>query len=406
MIAEIISVGTEIILGSTLNTNTYYLSKKLWEIGVDVLYHTSVKDNPKSLEQVIKIGLERSDILILTGGLGPTSDDITKEVVSKTLGLDLELNKIMEDNIKKYFSEKDQNMPSNNTKQAYLPKGAKFLTNEIGTAPGIYIEWNGRKIILLPGPPKEMTLMFNKYVIPLIQQDFIIKIKTINTIGIGESSLETLLLDIIKEQNNPSLATYAKEGRVDIKIIAKGCDETEVNSMLEDMTRKIEDRIAQYIYSYEDESIEEIVFKKLKSKNMKIAFCESCTGGLISTKLTRIPGASQVFDRGIITYSNISKVEEVDVNKNTLDKYGAVSEQVAIEMAKGLLRKTGVDIALSTTGIAGPSGGSELKPVGLVFIGIATKDSSYAIKSIFSGERKSIQNRAALRAFDELRKIL
>ena len=406
MIAEIISVGTEIILGSTLNTNTYYLSKKLWEIGVDVLYHTSVKDNPKSLEQVIKIGLERSDILILTGGLGPTSDDITKEVVSKTLGLDLELNKIMEDNIKKYFSEKDQNMPSNNTKQAYLPKGAKFLTNEIGTAPGIYIEWNGRKIILLPGPPKEMTLMFNKYVIPLIQQDFIIKIKTINTIGIGESSLETLLLDIIKEQNNPSLATYAKEGRVDIKIIAKGCDETEVNSMLEDMISKIEDRIAQYIYSYEDESIEEIVFKKLKSKNMKIAFCESCTGGLISTKLTRIPGASEVFDRGIITYSNISKVEEVDVNKNTLDKYGAVSEQVAIEMAKGLLRKTGVDIALSTTGIAGPSGGSELKPVGLVFIGIATKDSSYAIKSIFSGERKSIQNRAALRAFDELRKIL
>lgn len=406
MIAEIISVGTEIILGSTLNTNTYYLSKKLWEIGVDVLYHTSVKDNPKSLEQVIKIGLERSDILILTGGLGPTSDDITKEVVSKTLGLDLELNKIMEDNIKKYFSEKDQNMPSNNTKQAYLPKGAKFLTNEIGTAPGIYIEWNGRKIILLPGPPKEMALMFNKYVIPLIQQDFIIKIKTINTIGIGESSLETLLLDIIKEQNNPSLATYAKEGRVDIKIIAKGCDETEVNSMLEDMISKIEDRIAQYIYSYEDESIEEIVFKKLKSKNMKIAFCESCTGGLISTKLTRIPGASQVFDRGIITYSNISKVEEVDVNKNTLDKYGAVSEQVAIEMAKGLLRKTGVDIALSTTGIAGPSGGSELKPVGLVFIGIATKDSSYAIKSIFSGERKSIQNRAALRAFDELRKIL
>ncbi len=406
MIAEIISVGTEIILGSTLNTNTYYLSKKLWEIGVDVLYHTSVKDNPKSLEQVIKIGLERSDILILTGGLGPTSDDITKEVVSKTLGLDLELNKIMEDNIKKYFSEKDQNMPSNNTKQAYLPKGAKFLTNEIGTAPGIYIEWNGRKIILLPGPPKEMTLMFNKYVIPLIQQDFIIKIKTINTIGIGESSLETLLLDIIKEQNNPSLATYAKEGRVDIKIIAKGCDETEVNSMLEDMISKIEDRIAQYIYSYEDESIEEIVFKKLKSKNMKIAFCESCTGGLISTKLTRIPGASKVFDRGIITYSNISKVEEVDVNKNTLDKYGAVSEQVAIEMAKGLLRKTGVDIALSTTGIAGPSGGSELKPVGLVFIGIATKDSSYAIKSIFSGERKSIQNRAALRAFDELRKIL
>ncbi|WP_025641132.1 competence/damage-inducible protein A [Schnuerera ultunensis] len=406
MNAEIISVGTEIVLGSTLNTNTYYLSKRLWEIGINVLYHTSVGDNPKLLEDVVNIGLERSDLLIFTGGLGPTADDMTKEVISKALGLKLELNKNMEDSLKDYFNQTNRLMSSNNIKQAYLPEGAKILTNEIGTAPGIYIEWKEKKLILLPGPPKEMELMFNKYVIPMIQQDYTIKIKTINTIGIGESTLETLLMDIIKDQDNPSLATYAKEGQVDIKIIAKGYEEEKVNILLEDIVKKVENRISKYIYSCDDETIEEIVFNKLKNKNMKIAFCESCTGGLVSSKFTQIPGASEVFERGIITYSNKAKIEEVGVSKKTLERYGAVSEQVAIEMARGLLNKTGVDITLSTTGIAGPSGGSSSKPVGLVFIGIATKEDSYAIKSIFAGDRKSIQNRAALKAFDELRKIL
>ncbi|CCQ93071.1 putative competence-damage inducible protein [[Clostridium] ultunense Esp] len=406
MNAEIISVGTEIVLGSTLNTNTYYLSKRLWEIGINVLYHTTVGDNPKLLEDVVNIGLERSDLLIFTGGLGPTADDMTKEVISKALGLKLELNKNMEDSLKDYFNQTNRLMSSNNIKQAYLPEGAKILTNEIGTAPGIYIEWKEKKLILLPGPPKEMELMFNKYVIPMIQQDYTIKIKTINTIGIGESTLETLLMDIIKDQDNPSLATYAKEGQVDIKIIAKGYEEEKVNILLEDIVKKVENRISKYIYSCDDETIEEIVFNKLKNKNMKIAFCESCTGGLVSSKFTQIPGASEVFERGIITYSNKAKIEEVGVSKKTLERYGAVSEQVAIEMARGLLNKTGVDITLSTTGIAGPSGGSSSKPVGLVFIGIATKEDSYAIKSIFAGDRKSIQNRAALKAFDELRKIL
>lgn len=266
---------------------------------------------------------------------------------------------------------------------------------------------NGRKKVNIAArATKEMELMFNKYVIPMIQQDYTIKIKTINTIGIGESTLETLLMDIIKDQDNPSLATYAKEGQVDIKIIAKGYEEEKVNILLEDIVKKVENRISKYIYSCDDETIEEIVFNKLKNKNMKIAFCESCTGGLVSSKFTQIPGASEVFERGIITYSNKAKIEEVGVSKKTLERYGAVSEQVAIEMARGLLNKTGVDITLSTTGIAGPSGGSSSKPVGLVFIGIATKEDSYAIKSIFAGDRKSIQNRAALKAFDELRKIL
>lgn len=406
MNAEIVSVGTEIILGNTLNTNTYYLSKKLWEIGIDVLYHTSVKDNPKLLEDVLKIGLERSDLLIFTGGLGPTTDDMTKEVISKTLGLDLKLNKKMEKSIKDYFNSTGKTMSPNNIKQAYLPCNAIPLVNEVGTAPGIYIEWNDKKIILLPGPPKEMKLMFNKYVIPLIHQEYIIKIKTINTIGIGESALETLLLDIIKDQKNPRLATYAKDGQVDINIVAKDIKEEKVDILLDEMVKKIDSKISKYIYSYENESIEKVVFDKLKKRNMKIAFCESCTGGLISARFTKVPGVSEVFDRGIVTYSNESKINELNVNKSILEKYGAVSEEIAIEMAKGLLNKTGVDIALSTTGIAGPTGASKNKPIGLVFIGIATNLDSYGIKSIFNGDRNSIQNRASLKAFDELRKIL
>jgi nicotinamide-nucleotide amidase len=406
VIGEVISVGTEIILGSTLNTNTYYITQRLAEIGIDVLFHTSVVDDSKLLKDVINVGLNRADILIFTGGLGPTADDMTKEVVSETLGLELKLDKDMECNIKKYFDKMNGSMPSNNTKQAYKPKGSQFLTNEMGTAPGIYIEWNGKILILLPGPPKEMKFMFDKYAIPLIKQDYTIKIKTINTIGIGESKLETVLKDIIQGQENPTIATYAKEGKVDIKVVARGSDEKKVDKLLNEIIEKIDGKIHKYIYSYNDESIEEVVYKKLKANNMKIAFCESCTGGLISSRFTSIPGVSEVFDRGIVTYSNRAKVEELGVKKNTLDKYGAVSEQVALEMATGLLNKAGVDIALSTTGLAGPSGGTEDKPVGLVYIGIAAKNHSFVFKSVFSGDRLSIQNRAALKAFDELRKII
>jgi nicotinamide-nucleotide amidase len=406
VIAEIISVGTEIILGSTLNTNTYYITRKLSAIGIDVLYHTSVIDDSKLLKEVINIGIKRADLLIFTGGLGPTADDITKEVVCETLGLDLVLNKSMEYNIKNYFRKMNRPMTSNNIKQAYIPEGGSILKNEIGTAPGIYIEHQDKILILLPGPPKEMKLMFDKYTMPLIKQDNVIKIKTINTIGIGESALECLLKDIIAHQHNPSIATYAKNGKVDIKIVAKGRNEEKVDKLLQKAVEQIDKKISEYIYSYEDESIEEVVYKKLKDKNMKIAFCESCTGGLVVSRFTKVAGVSQVLDRGIVTYSNKAKIEELGVKQETLNEYGAVSEQVAIEMATGLLNKTDVDIALSTTGIAGPSGGTDKKPVGLVYIGIATKDNAFAIRTLFNGNRTSIQSRATLKAFDELRRIL
>lgn len=406
MRAEIITIGNELLSGNVLNTNTYYLTKRLSEIGIEVLYHTSVKDDAQMLKDVVNIGLNRADLLIFTGGLGPTYDDLSKEVICNSLGLNLTLNEECKKTIEDYFRKLNREMTPNNIKQAYIPEGAKYLPNEVGTAPGIFIEWKDKVIVMLPGPPKEMQLMFDKYVVPFIKQDFVIIEKTIKTIDIGEAQVESTIQDIIKSNKDVYIATYAKDGIVDIKIVAKGRDKNSIDEILNDAINKIKNKIADYIYSYEDETIEEVVFKILKKNKMKVAFCESCTGGLISSKFTRIPGASEVFDRAYITYSNLSKMEDLGVSEDTLDKYGAVSKETALEMAKGLLNKTSVDVALSVTGIAGPSGGTETKPVGLVYIGICTKDSSKVVESLFGGDRVSIQNRAYLKAFNELRKFL
>jgi len=406
MRAEIITIGNELLSGNVLNTNSYYITKRLTEIGIDVLYHTSVKDDEQMLKDVVNIGLNRADLLIFTGGLGPTYDDLSKEVISYTLGLKLKLDEECKETIEDYFRKINRKMTTNNIKQAYIPEGAKHLPNEVGTAPGIFIEWKDKVIVMLPGPPKEMKLMFDKYVVPLIKQDYIIKEKTIKTIDIGESQVESNIQDIIQNHKDVYIATYAKDGIVDIKIVAKGKDRDNIEKILNDAVNEIKNRIEDYIYSYEDETIEEVVFKILKKNKMKVAFCESCTGGLIASRFTRIPGASEVFDRGYITYSNLSKMEDLGVSKDTLDKYGAVSKETALEMAKGLLNKTNVDVALSVTGIAGPSGGSKTKPVGLVYIGICTKDSYKVVECLFNGDRNSIQNRAYLKAFNELRKIL
>ena len=366
MKAEIISIGNELLSGNILNTNTYYITRRLTEIGIEVLYHTSVKDEPQMLKDVTNIGLNRAELLIYTGGLGPTYDDVSKEVISETLGLKLKLSEECKKSIEEYFRKNNREMTPNNIKQAYIPEGAKYLPNEIGTAPGIFIEWKDKIVVMLPGPPKEMKIMFEKYVVPLIKQDFIIEEKTIKTIDIGEAQIEDVLQDIIRNNNGVYIATYAKSGTVDIKIVAKGKDRDNIEKLLSDTVKKIESRLGDYIYSYEDENIEEIVFKMLKENKMTVAFCESCTGGLITSRFTKIPGVSEVFDRGLITYSNISKMEELNVSKETLKKHGAVSKETALEMAKGLLYKANVDVALSITGIAGPSGGSETKPVGLV----------------------------------------
>lgn len=406
MDAEIISIGTELTMGDTLDTNTHYITQKLTEIGVNVLFHTSVVDNETIIKKALKNSLDRVDLIICTGGLGPTDDDLTKEVVAQVFNLELSLDTRLKEEISNYFKKQNRNMPENNIKQAYIPKGSKYLKNEIGTAPGVCIKHDNKTVFLLPGPPKEMKLMLDKYVLPLVNQQEFVKVKTINTIDIGESQLAMDLEDIVRRHKDVSITTFAKTGRVDIKLVARGSDKNTVITRLNKAMEDIRSNFSYYIYGYDNIPIEKIVYEKLKEKNMKIAFCESCTGGLITSKFTKIAGVSEVLDRGIISYSNESKIEDLGVHKRLIEEYGAVSEEVALAMALGLLEKSKADIVLSTTGVAGPTGGTKTKPIGLVFIGIATKDTAFVIKNMFSGDRNAIQYRTYLKALDELRRFL
>lgn len=406
MKAEIITVGTEIMVGSIVNTNSKYLSGKLVELGIEPCYHTSVDDNEERLTEVINIALQRADLILTTGGLGPTQDDMTKEVIAKALDLELEKNIELENEIAEKFNRMHRNMTNNNRKQALKPKNSDFIKNDNGTAPGICVDSNGKKIIMLPGPPRELIPMFEKYVLPILKQDTNIIIKSINTIGIGESALEVKLKSLDIYEDNFDIATFAKDGTVEIKIIAKGSDLKKIEEKLNIKIQMIKEKIDGHIYGYDNKPIAEILINLLTEKEMKLSLCESCTGGLISSEITKIPGASLVFDRGLITYSNDAKINELGVTQYTLEKYGAVSEQTAYEMARGLLEKTKSDIVLSITGVAGPEGGSIEKPVGLVYFCVMTNNRYKIVKEVFSGNRLAIQTRATLRALFEIKEFL
>lgn len=406
MIAEIITIGLEVTTGSILNTNSKYISNKLLELGIDTYYHTSVDDNKERLEEVINNAIKRADLIITTGGLGPTDDDITKEVIAYHLGLSLIKNEDIENQIRNKFSKLNKSMPTNNIKQAIIPEGCHFLVNHMGTAPGIFLLKGNKKIILLPGPPREMEFMFDNEVVPLIKGNDIIVKKSINLIGIGESDLEMKIKDLIHGDEDIIIATYPKEVEVEIKIIGKGTNREIVGNKIDEIINVLNSRFSDYIYSYDNISIEEVVFNILKNRNLKIGFCESCTGGLIMSRFTRIPGVSSVFEKGIVTYSNEAKIQEVGVNPKTLEKFGAVSKETAIEMSKGLLKLPNIDISLSVTGIAGPDGGTSEKPVGTVYISISNKEKTIVEKFNMSGSREYIQNRTSTLGFNEIRKFL
>lgn len=405
MIAEIITIGTEITSGSTLNTNAFYLSQQLFGLGIETYYHTSVDDDERRLIDVVNIALDRSDLIITTGGLGPTKDDLTKEVISKTLGLDLELDEEVKKDIEKLFRKMGTPLTDNNLKQARKPIGSSFIKNSVGTAPGIFIEIKNKKIIMLPGPPREMRLMFETHVKDLINDEFNIISKSINTTGIGESMLETRLQGLNLSTTNISIATFAKDATVEIKIIGRGKVKEEIQSEVCKVFEKIKEEFRDYIYGYENVSLEEVVVGILMDKKYKLGLCESCTGGLVSSMITRIPGASNVLERAIVSYSNSSKIDELNVKSSTLDRYGAVSKETAYEMAKGLFNKAELDIVVSITGIAGPEGATREKPIGLVYMCVMTKDNYKIIEFNFNGNRTMIQRRAAIKALDEIRKV-
>ncbi len=405
--AEIISVGSEITLGSTLNTNSKFIANKLQEIGIQTLFHTSVDDNEERLTSVLNSSIERVDLIITTGGLGPTLDDLTKEVVAKTFNLELIYDIDMEKNIKSMFLNSTNGMTENNLKQSYRIENSKFLSNSVGTAPGIFLTIDNKQIILLPGPPREMRPMFINEVLPLLSGKNHIIAKSINLTDIGESYVEMNLRDLLKYDPNINIATYAKETEVEIKIIGQCEDNIDgILDKIQELVNIVEDRFKDYVYGFDNMPIENIAYELLKKLNYKIGFCESCTGGLLSGKFSRIPGVSQVFDRSIITYSNKAKVEEVKVSDNKLDQFGAVSKETALSMAIGLLNKTNLDLVISTTGYAGPKTNNDKSPVGLVYICIADRNKNKIIKCNFNGNRNSIQDKAVSKCFYELIKFL
>ena len=338
----------------------------------------------------------------MTGGLGPTQDDLTKETVAELLGKKLVLHEESLKKIEDFFIKLNRPMAKSNAKQAYLPEGSKIIKNSNGTAPGCIIETDNKVIIMLPGPPSEMKPMFEETVIPYFAELLPYKLvsKYLRIFGIGESSMEEKIIDLIESQTNPTIAPYAKEGEVTLRITAKCGKGEDAEVLLNPVIEEIKLRLGNTVYSFKDEPLELVTGKLLIDSNITIAIAESCTGGIISGKLTNVPGISKVFNRGIISYSNEAKIENLKVSKDTLEKYGAVSMETAIEMANGVRKVANTDLGFSVTGIAGPDGGTDEKPIGLVYIALASKEGVECKKLQLWGNRDRIRNVAALHAFD------
>lgn len=376
MKTAILSIGTELLFGQITNTNTVYLSQKLNMLGYDVMYHYTVGDNPERVRDMIRLAFQDCDLVITTGGLGPTQDDLTKEMVCQVMGDELVMMDEVMSELESYFEKLGRPMTENNKKQAYVPSRAEVFINHEGSAPGFALEKDGKYVICMPGPPREMTSMFEDSVMPYLQSmsEDVIYYRMLRAFGIGESALETKLLDLIDDQTDPTLATYAKEGECSLRIASKRKTEAEAREAVDEMVEKVKERVGEFIYSCDDEELVQVVCRKLMEKGLTLSSAESCTGGKFAAAVTDIPGISAVFQRGLVTYSNQAKMDELDVKAETLEKYGAVSEETAMEMVEGLRRVSGSDVCVSVTGIAGPGGGSDAKPVGLVYIGFVYGD--------------------------------
>lgn len=374
-VCELISVGTEILLGDILNTDAQFLSIELAKLGISVIHQSTVGDNRERLLAQLKEAADRSDIIILSGGLGPTPDDLTKEVCCEFFGKKMFLHEPTVEKIKTYFSTKGMKMAQNNLKQAMLPKDCVIFPNDNGTAPGMAIEKDGVHILVLPGPPRELKPMFRNCAVPYLMQfsDRIIVSHNIRTFGIGESLMAERVNDLF-DAENPTVAPYAKDGEALLRVTAMARTKEEAENLCKPVINEIKNRLDGFVYGVDYTCIEEAVIEKLKEKHIKVATAESCTGGLIAKRITDVPGASEVFDCGIISYANEIKHRVLGVSEDDLNKYGAVSEPVARQMARGALKVSGADIAVSVTGIAGPDSDSTNKPVGLVYIGLADRD--------------------------------
>lgn len=405
MNCELISVGTEILLGDILNTNVQYLSKALAALGIGVTHHSTVGDNKQRLLDTLETAFTRCDAVILTGGLGPTPDDLTKETCAEYFGKELYLDDKILEEIESYFKLKNIKMPESNKKQALVPEGSIILENNNGTAPGFIMEKDGKIIVILPGPPKEMVPMYRESVEPYLRKftNEIILSKNIRTFGIGESAMSELVEDLL-EGSNPTVAPYAKSGEALLRVTAKAESEEDAEKLMTPVIDEIKSRLGDYIYGIDCASIEEAVAKLLMEKKQTVAFAESCTGGLCAKRLTDIPGTSEIFHCGVVSYSNDIKMKVLGVKTETIEQYTEVSLECAKEMAEGVRLLADADYGVSITGYAGPGDDGE---VGLIYIGISDKNETRAVKLLTGHKGSSCRdyNRfvASSRAFNELR---
>lgn len=411
MIAELVCVGTELLLGNIVNTNAAYMAEMCARLGLSMYYQTVVGDNEERMYGVISQALERSDVVIVCGGLGPTQDDMTKEVAARVMGKKLVEDEHSRHCIQEYMDNYLKNNPSmtltpNNWKQALVPEEAIVLDNANGTAPGLILEENGKMMILLPGPPNELIPMFQDQVYPYLheKQPEVIYSRMVKVCGIGESMLEEQIRDLIDSQTNPTIATYAKTGEVHLRVTAKAADEASAKKLIKPVVRQLKERFGKNIYTTEeDKTLEDCVVDLLRDQKLTLTTVESCTGGALSARIINVPGASEVLKQGLVTYSNRAKRKFTFVKKSTLKDQGAVSAKTAKEMARGAVEGTGCDISVSVTGLAGPDGGTREKPVGLVYIACAYRDKTTVREFHFNGNRNKIREQAVVWALVMLR---
>ncbi|MBE7022281.1 MAG: competence/damage-inducible protein A [Ruminococcaceae bacterium] len=401
MKAEIIAVGTELLVGDILNTNAQFLSRRLFALGIDVYYQTVVGDNPDRLTKAVSLAFSRADTVIFSGGLGPTDDDLTKETVASYFGVPLLFHEEIAEQITSYLHRP---CSESNKKQAYIPEGAFILENKRGTAPGVILEHEGKTAILLPGPPRELLPMFSEMVEPYLKarSGFVMAERMVRLFGIGESSVGDMIRDLM-ESANPSVAPYAKDSEVTLRIAAKAQTQEEAEALIKEMHERLKERLGAYIYGYDEQDMVTTTAALLLKKGLTIACAESCTAGLLAGALGNIPGISACLNESVVTYSNEAKIKYLGVLPETLSAHGAVSRQTAGEMAEGIRKTAGADVGVSITGIAGPDGGTPEKPVGLVYVGVSIADAVTVRELHLIGTREKIRQAAVLHALNEIR---
>ena len=410
MKAEIISIGSEILRGQIVDTNANFIAQKLTELGINLEHISAVSDNPESLLSTLKLALQRSDLIITTGGLGPTEDDITYETIARALNLKLIKYPEAEENLKIFFKKINKSISPCNLKQVYLPEGAKIIINQYGTAPAMILEKDNKMICSFPGVPHEMKNLIEENLIPYLKEKFppsvIKKSKILKITGLGESSVNELIRDYINKQTNLSFGIYANPEDIQVQITTQAPTEKEVEKLLQSSVNQLTKILGNYVYGRNEETIEEVVGNLLKSKKLKISVAESCTGGMLGEMITRIPGSSEYFQGGVISYSAKVKKDLLKVPQEVIKKYGEVSKEVAKLMAEGVRRCCHSDIGISITGIAGPGGATEKKKVGLVYMALSDGEKTITQKHRLFGNRQLIRVRSAHRALNMLRMYL